>query len=94
MPTKAYHKLVRDRIPEIIEAGGKICVCETLTDEDYIGSPGSKAERRAGRVPGEQIPRRIGRPSGSHADCRESPWLDIGRSGTNTDRQSGQAGWI
>lgn len=36
MPTKAYHKLVRDRIPEIIEADGKICVCETLTDEDYI----------------------------------------------------------
>ena len=36
MPTKAYHKLVRDRIPEIIEADGKICVYETLTDEDYI----------------------------------------------------------
>ena len=36
MPTKAYHKLVRDHIPEIIEADGKICVCETLTDEDYI----------------------------------------------------------
>ena len=36
MPTKAYHKLVRDRIPEIIEADGKLCVCETLTDEDYI----------------------------------------------------------
>lgn len=36
MPIKAYHKLVRDRIPEIIEADGKICVCETLTDEDYI----------------------------------------------------------
>lgn len=36
MPTKAYHKLVRDRIPEIIEADGKICVCETPTDEDYI----------------------------------------------------------
>lgn len=36
MPTKVYHKLVRDRIPEIIEADGKICVCETLTDEDYI----------------------------------------------------------
>ena len=33
---KTYHKLVRDRIPEIIEADGKICVCETLTDEDYI----------------------------------------------------------
>lgn len=36
MPTKAYHKLVRDRIPEIIEADGKLSVCETLTDEDYI----------------------------------------------------------
>ena len=34
MPT--YHKLVRDRIPEIIETDGKKCVCETLSDEDYI----------------------------------------------------------
>ncbi|MHA5218531.1 hypothetical protein [Dysosmobacter sp. Phy] len=34
--TKQYHKLVRDRIPEIIEADGKTCVCETLSDEDYL----------------------------------------------------------
>lgn len=34
MPT--YHKLVRDRIPEIIENDGKKCVCETLSDEGYI----------------------------------------------------------
>ena len=33
---KQYHKLVRDRIPEIIEADGKTCICETLSDEDYI----------------------------------------------------------
>ena len=31
-----YHKLVRDRIPEIIEADGKICDYETLSDKDYI----------------------------------------------------------
>ena len=31
-----YHKLVRDRIPEIIEANGKTCVWETLSQEDYI----------------------------------------------------------
>ena len=31
-----YHKLVRDFIPNIIEADGKICVCETLSGEDYI----------------------------------------------------------
>ena len=36
MPTKAYHKLVRDRVPEIIEVDGKICVCKTLTDADCI----------------------------------------------------------
>ena len=36
MPTKAYHKLVRDRIPEIIEASGKTCIVETLSDEDYL----------------------------------------------------------
>ena len=36
MPTKTYHKLVRDRIPEIIEADGNTCVCETLSDEDYL----------------------------------------------------------
>lgn len=33
---KQYYKLVRDRIPEIIEADGKTCICETLSDEDYI----------------------------------------------------------
>lgn len=33
---KQYQKLVRDRIPEMIEADDKTCVCETLSDEDYI----------------------------------------------------------
>jgi Uncharacterized conserved protein len=36
MATKLYKKLIRDRIPEIIEASGKTCVCETLSDEQYI----------------------------------------------------------
>ena len=31
-----YHKLVRDKIPEIIEAQGKTCVTEILTEEAYI----------------------------------------------------------
>ena len=33
---KIYNKLVRDRIPEIIEADGKKCVCETLPQDQYI----------------------------------------------------------
>lgn len=36
MGTKIYNKLVRDRIPEIIEADGKTCITETLTDERYL----------------------------------------------------------
>ena len=31
-----YNKLVRDRIPEIIEASGKSCVTKILSDEDYL----------------------------------------------------------
>ena len=33
---KKYHKLVRDRIPEIIESSGKTCVTEILSDENYL----------------------------------------------------------
>ncbi len=33
---KVYNKLVRDRIPEIIEKDGKRCVCETLPQDRYI----------------------------------------------------------
>lgn len=32
-----YHKLVRDRIPEIIAAAGKTCICEELSDGVYLG---------------------------------------------------------
>ena len=33
---RKYNKLVRDRIPKIIEASGKSCVTEILSDEDYL----------------------------------------------------------
>ncbi len=31
-----HHKLVRDRIPEIIAANGQTCVCRTLDDQAYL----------------------------------------------------------
>ena len=32
---KVYEKLVRDKIPEIINKGGNKCVIATLSDEEY-----------------------------------------------------------
>lgn len=36
MTVKNYNKLVRDRIPEIIEASGKTCITEMLSNEEYL----------------------------------------------------------
>nr|MBQ4455023.1 nucleoside triphosphate pyrophosphohydrolase [Clostridia bacterium] len=36
MKTITYHKLVRDKIPEIIEKAGKTYVWFTLSDEEYL----------------------------------------------------------
>ena len=36
MAIKHYDKLVRDRIPEIIESDGKTCVTEVLSTEQYL----------------------------------------------------------
>ena len=36
MKTTIYNKLVRDRIPEIIEADGKECSIAVLTDKEYL----------------------------------------------------------
>ena len=36
MKKTVYRKLVRDRIPEIIEQGGKTCAWSVLDEEDYL----------------------------------------------------------
>lgn len=35
---KVYNKLVRDKIPEIIEDDGKTCKTRILSDEEYIAA--------------------------------------------------------
>ena len=36
MEKTVYRKLVRDRIPEIIEQAGQTCVCSVLSDDEYL----------------------------------------------------------
>lgn len=36
MASIRYHKLVRDRIPEIIEKSGRICLWTALSDDEYL----------------------------------------------------------
>ena len=33
-----YNKLIRDRIPEIIEANGQKCTCKTLSEQEYLAA--------------------------------------------------------
>ena len=44
MPKISYHKLVRDRIPEIITADGKTCTVEILSDADYLAMLDAKLD--------------------------------------------------
>ena len=39
-----HNKLVRDRIPEIIEASGRTCVLKVLPTEDYLQALDAKLE--------------------------------------------------
>lgn len=40
-----YSKLIRERIPEIIEASGRRCVCSTLSDEEYLAKLDEKLNK-------------------------------------------------
>ena len=39
---KEYNKLICDKIPEIIEAAGKHCIVEMMTEAEYIDALDSK----------------------------------------------------
>lgn len=44
MAVKVYNKLVRDKIPEIIEQDGKKCTVHVLDDEEYIKALDAKLD--------------------------------------------------
>lgn len=51
---KIYNKLVRDRIPEIIEAAGKKCKIENLSDDDYLEMIDAKLDEELAEYHKEQ----------------------------------------
>ncbi len=44
---KVHNKLVRDKIPEIIEKSGKTCVAHVLSNEEYITELDKKLQEEA-----------------------------------------------
>lgn len=44
MAVKVYNKLVRDKIPEIIEQDGKKCTVRVLNDEEYLKALDTKMD--------------------------------------------------
>lgn len=52
--TKIYQKLVRDRIPEIIEAGGKNCVTEVLSERQYLEMLDAKLDEELAEYQGSK----------------------------------------
>lgn len=49
-----YNKLVRDKIPEIIEASGKSCEIEILSDEEYLQRLDAKLDEELAEYHQEQ----------------------------------------
>ena len=49
-----YNKLVRDRIPEIIEVSGKICATEILSDEAYLRMVDAKLDEELAEYHSDQ----------------------------------------
>lgn len=50
-----YNKLVRDRIPEIIESSGKTCSTEILSPEEYLRMLDAKLDEELAEYHKDQI---------------------------------------
>lgn len=50
MKSKKYDKLIRDKIPEIIEKSGKKCVVEVMDDETYMDKLSAKLKEELAEV--------------------------------------------
>jgi predicted house-cleaning noncanonical NTP pyrophosphatase (MazG superfamily) len=51
---RIYHKLIRDRIPEIIETQGQCCIVKQLSDEEYLKMVDAKLDEELAEYHKEQ----------------------------------------
>lgn len=54
MKNITYNKLVRDKIPEIIQTSGKTCETEILSDEEYLQMLDKKLDEKLAEYQQEQ----------------------------------------
>ena len=54
VPVVTHNKLVRDRIPEIIEASGKTCSVEILSEADWLAALDAKLDEELAEYHADQ----------------------------------------
>ncbi len=82
-----YNKLVRDRIPEIIESSGKTCSTEILSPEEYLRMLDAKLDEELAEYHKDQ---NIEELADSNPCCCDSSRLYDRRFGAGTRRKSRQ----
>ena len=89
MSIKTYNKLVRDRIPEIIEASGKTCVTEILSDEAYLEMLDKKLDEELAEYHKDQNIEELADLFRGHPRLRGSARLFRGGAGAGTRGKGG-----
>ncbi|MBE6586463.1 MAG: phosphoribosyl-ATP pyrophosphohydrolase [Ruminococcaceae bacterium] len=79
---KIYNKLVRDRIPEIIKAGGSTCTVRVLSDEEYLSMLDAKLTEELAEYHADGNPEEL-------ADLLEVIYAAAGARGVSPDTLDG-----
>ena len=79
MAVKVYNKLVRDKIPEIIEADGKSCKTKILSDEEYLKMIDAKLDEELAEYHKDQNIEELADCQTAHCG-RGKPHFDFGEN--------------
>ena len=88
---KKYNKLVRDRIPEIIESSGRICAPEILSAEDYLQMLDAKLDEELAEYHAHQNIEELADLMEVIRACAVAPGIYGGRTGAGSGGEGCQA---